>query len=102
MIMDHQAEEVILVQVNCYSGRSEAQLDKALELMFTELTTSKKEEHKVVHVPKMTYKSNYTKEEYMGLEKKAKIYIQEGDFFQIALSQRLDADFTVTPFDYYR
>lgn len=38
----------------------------------------------------------------MGLVKKAKTYIQEGDFFQIVLSQRLEADFTVTPFDYYR
>ncbi|EDG4115177.1 anthranilate synthase component I [Listeria monocytogenes] len=102
VIMDHQAEELILVQDNCYSGRSEAELDKALEVMFTELTTPKKEEHKAVHVPKMRYKSNYTKEEYMGLVKKAKTYIQEGDFFQIVLSQRLEADFTVTPFDYYR
>lgn len=50
----------------------------------------------------MSYKSNYTKDEYMGLVKKAKTYIQEGDFFQIVLSQRLEADFTVKPFDYYR
>lgn len=102
VIMDHQAEELILVQDNCYSGRSEADLDKALESMLTELTTPKKDEHKAVHVPKMSYKSNYTKDEYMGLVKKAKTYIQEGDFFQIVLSQRLEADFTVKPFDYYR
>lgn len=42
IIMDHQAEELILVQDNCYSGRSEAELDEALEAMFLELTTPKK------------------------------------------------------------
>ncbi|MBF2358420.1 anthranilate synthase component I [Listeria welshimeri] len=102
VIMDHQAEELILVQDNCYSGRSETELDKALEEMTLELTTPKENEHKTIHVPKMTYKSNYTKEEFMNLVKKAKTYIQEGDFFQIVLSQRLESDFTATPFDYYR
>lgn len=102
VIMDHQAEELILVQDNCYSGRTEKELDEALAQMERQLLTPNKEEHAAVNVPKMTFKSNYTKAEYMGLVEQAKSYIQEGDFFQVVLSQRLEADFTISPFDYYR
>ncbi len=102
VIMDHQAEELILVQDNCYSGRSERDLEEALEKMEEQLITPRKGEHDPVFVPKMTYESNYTKKEYMALVQKAKNNIQEGDFFQIVLSQRLEADFTINPFDYYR
>lgn len=56
-------------------GRSEVELDKVFELMFIEFIMLKKEEYKVVYVFKMIYKSNYMKEEYMGLVKKVKIYI---------------------------
>lgn len=52
VIMDRQAEELILVQDNCYSGRSEAELDKALELMFTELTTPKRKSTRLSMFPK--------------------------------------------------
>ncbi|PZF89041.1 anthranilate synthase component I [Listeria ivanovii] len=102
VIIDHQAEELILVQDNCYSGRSEAELEEALQQMEQQLVTPKKREHDPLHVAKMTYKSNYTKQEYIDLVQQAKRHIQEGDFFQVVLSQRLEADFTTSPFDYYR
>lgn len=102
VIIDHQAEELILVQDNCYSGRSEAELEEALQQMEQQLITPKKREHDPVYVAKMTYKSNYTKQEYIDLVQQAKKYIQEGDLFQVVLSQRLEADFTISPFDYYR
>lgn len=47
-------------------------------------------------------KSNMTKERYMELVRKGKEHIVNGDIFQVVLSQRLEAETDVDPFDVYR
>lgn len=47
-------------------------------------------------------KSNFTPEEFMGSVIKAKEYIKKGDIFQVVLSQRLEREISVSPFDIYR
>jgi anthranilate synthase component 1 len=46
--------------------------------------------------------SNTTPAEYMAMVERAKDYIRAGDAFQIVLSQRFSAPFTLPPFSLYR
>ncbi|MDH3579192.1 MAG: anthranilate synthase component I [Hyphomicrobiales bacterium] len=46
--------------------------------------------------------SNTSPEEYMAMVAKAKDYIAAGDIFQVVLSQRFTAPFTLPPFSLYR
>jgi anthranilate synthase component I len=46
--------------------------------------------------------SNTTPAEYRAMVFKAKDYIAAGDVFQVVLSQRFEAPFTLAPFDLYR
>jgi anthranilate synthase component 1 len=46
--------------------------------------------------------SNTTPEDYMAMVDKAKEYISAGDIFQVVLSQRFEAPFTLPPFALYR
>ncbi|MGN0607813.1 MAG: anthranilate synthase component I [Oscillospiraceae bacterium] len=47
-------------------------------------------------------RSNFTKEEYMGIVEKAKEHIKNGDISQVVLSQRFEIDNPPKPFDVYR
>lgn len=46
--------------------------------------------------------SNTTEAEYLSMVERAKDYIRAGDIFQVVLSQRFDAPFTLPPFSLYR
>jgi anthranilate synthase component 1 len=46
--------------------------------------------------------SNTTETEYLSMVERAKDYIRAGDIFQVVLSQRFDAPFTLPPFSLYR
>src|SRR5262249_54436862 len=46
--------------------------------------------------------SNTPREHYLDMVRKAKEYIAAGDIFQVVLSQRFEAAFTLPPFALYR
>ncbi len=48
------------------------------------------------------FSSNTTREQYDGMLEKAREYIRAGDIFQVVLSQRFSAKFTLPPFALYR
>ncbi len=54
------------------------------------------------HLPAPQPISNTTPGEYMAMVERAKDYIRAGDAFQIVLSQRFSAPFTLPPFSLYR
>jgi len=47
-------------------------------------------------------KSNTSPDEYKAMVRRAKEYILSGDMFQVVLSQRFEAPFTLPPFSLYR
>ncbi|HEY8595711.1 MAG TPA: anthranilate synthase component I [Devosiaceae bacterium] len=47
-------------------------------------------------------RSNTSRDEYYGMVERAKEYIRAGDIFQVVLSQRFEADFTLPPTTLYR
>ncbi len=46
--------------------------------------------------------SNTSKKDYLSMVEKARDYIKQGDIFQVVLSQRFSADFTLPPTALYR
>ncbi len=50
---------------------------------------------------KNVIRSNTTKEKFKSLVKKAKIYIEKGDVFQVVLSQRFERKINKTPIEIY-
>lgn len=102
VIFDHKREKLILVEDNVYSKRSEAALEQRLAEKITELSQQVQQEAASSAVPKMKFTSNMTQAAFEEKVRHARELIRKGDMFQIVLSQRLSADFTAKPFDYYR
>ncbi len=62
------------------------------------LTNTKKKNKKT----KLNFKSNFKKEEFYDVVKKAKKYIKEGDIFQVVPSQRFETEYNLKAIDLYR
>jgi anthranilate synthase component 1 len=52
--------------------------------------------------PTLAYRSNFTAETFQDAVRKCVEYIKAGDIFQVVISQRLEIDLTVDPFEIYR
>jgi len=50
----------------------------------------------------LRWKSNFTKNEFEKIVRRAKCYIRRGDIIQTVLSQRIETEINVDPFDIYR
>ncbi len=50
----------------------------------------------------VTVKGNFTHEKYVDMVEKARQYIIAGDIFEVNLSQRFEAEFSITPYELYR
>jgi len=55
-----------------------------------------------VDAANIEFESNTSKQEFAGMVDAAKEYIRAGDVFQVVLSQRFTADFTLPPVAFYR
>jgi anthranilate synthase component 1 len=84
---------------NAYNRAAE-RLREALFRLDTALPHSARIDRASVPQPDPT--SNTTPEDYMAIVRKAKDYITAGDIFQVVLSQRFSAPFTLPPFSLYR
>jgi anthranilate synthase component I len=51
---------------------------------------------------KLKYRSNFTQPQFEDAVRKCVEYIRAGDIFQVVISQRLEVDFAVPPFELYR
>ncbi|MDR0199806.1 MAG: anthranilate synthase component I [Streptococcaceae bacterium] len=102
VVFDHKREVLTLVEDNVYSGRSENDLAQALNSHEAELLATGSTSQQPAPLQKMTFTSNFTGREFEEKVTQARELIRNGDMFQIVISQRLSADFTASPFDYYR
>lgn len=102
VVYDHRTETVTIVHSNAYSQKTTDEMENRIQEVIEYLQTpSSKEliEKKELNLP---FTSNVTQAEFENRVRKAKKLIEEGDLFQIVLSQRLQAEFDIDPFDYYR
>lgn len=102
VIFDHKREKLILVEDNLYSNRTENELLSALIEKLQLLSALTEAEKVPSALTKMTFTSNTRQAAFEEKVRAARELIRNGDIFQIVISQRLTADFTGNPFDYYR
>jgi anthranilate synthase component 1 len=81
-------------------NRASERLRSALMRLDTPLPHSARLDHSDVPQPEPV--SNTSPEDYMAKVDRAKEYIGAGDIFQVVLSQRYSAPFTLPPFSLYR
>ena len=58
--------------------------------------------YKSCSAEEVTIQGNFTHQEYVKAVEKAKQYIIAGDIFEVNLSQRFNAELSITPYDLYR
>ncbi len=102
LIFDHKREKLIFIEDNTYTQRSEKELQNALSANIESLSLLTEAENELTELSKLNFVSNMSQELFEEKVAKAKELIRNGDMFQIVLSQRLTADFTDNPFNYYR
>jgi anthranilate synthase component 1 len=102
VIFDHKREIVILVEDNVYSNRPENEMQDALNTKLRDISNLTILESLPRSVKKMSFTSNMSKSNFEESVARARELIRNGDMFQIVLSQRLTAEFSGSPFDYYR
>ncbi len=102
IIFDHKFERLTLVEDDTYSKREEAELQAALVDLEHEIFTSKEGEADPAKLEPLTFKSKLEKATFIEKVERAKAFIEAGDFFQVVLSQRLEAEFSGDAFSFYR
>jgi anthranilate synthase component I len=103
VVFDHVAKTATVVVLT--EGKSEdadRRIDEIVERLSCADAISKLPTIDPAADAALPWKSNFSKEGFEKAVEKSKEYIAAGDFFQIALSQRLEVESKATPFDVYR
>ncbi|HWI49805.1 MAG TPA: anthranilate synthase component I, partial [Rummeliibacillus sp.] len=102
IVVDHLMQKVHIVAVDSLKkGHSQQELlnrvnDIEMQLGTTILTQADDDSDTI------QFRSTIEKEEFCEMVKQAKQHIEQGDIFQVVLSQRFEADFTGNPMNLYR
>jgi anthranilate synthase component 1 len=105
VLFDHQQHTVKVVVNARPGGAPRAAYDRALaqiEAVCAILARPGPEGAARGPAPPMKFASSVSREEYAAAVGRAQEYIRAGDVVQVVLSQRLEAELTVEPFDVYR
>lgn len=102
VIYDHRTEMISIVHSNAYSNKSTAEMETKIQTIIQQLHQPSDKEPIEKQQIQLPFESNVTQQEFEDRVRQAKQLIEEGDLFQIVLSQRLKVKFDLQPFDYYR
>ncbi len=94
LIFDHKKETVDIIVYNSD--------DKRLKDLESIIKTAKDYNYNLCKEKSIQYKSNFSKNEFCNIVKKAKEYIRAGDIFQVVPSQRISAVIDKKPLNIYR
>lgn len=100
-VFDHLEQKVYLVAMPLLEETDESQLREKIKKRKAEIqkgTAGPESEEATLSA----FKASISKEDFVEKVNKAKSYIEEGDIFQVVLSQRLKAELTGDPFAFYR
>jgi anthranilate synthase component 1 len=101
VVFDHLEQNVFLVGSPQANGSTKEELAakiKSVRQQIQQVTPAPAEEEAKLS----SFRASIPKQEFIGHVKKAKKYIEEGDIFQVVLSQRLKATIEGDPFSLYR
>lgn len=101
VVFDHLEQKVYLTALPLNSETSKEELQKKLEQKRLEIVKGLKAEE-AADVTLTSFQAAISKDKFMENVRKAKSYIEEGDIFQVVLSQRLKAEIHGEPFSLYR
>ncbi len=100
-VFDHLEQKVYLVGMPLLEETDESQLREKIQKRKAEIqkgTAAAESEEATLSA----FKASISKEDFVEKVNRAKSYIEEGDIFQVVLSQRLKAELTGDPFAFYR
>ncbi|RDI43147.1 anthranilate synthase component I [Falsibacillus pallidus] len=100
IVFDHISQEVHIICTTLSRNRTGEELEKDAIEIKNMIETDLRPNEPVGKA--MEFKKEISQAEFENMVKEAKEYIKNGDVFQVVLSQRLQADFTGSPFDLYR
>ncbi|RBP95704.1 anthranilate synthase component I [Cytobacillus firmus] len=100
-VFDHLEQKVYLVAMSLLAATDESQLRERLQKRKAEIQKGAVAAHSE-EASLSAFKASISKEDFVEKVKRAKSYIEEGDIFQVVLSQRLKAELTGDPFAFYR
>lgn len=101
VVFDHLEQKVYLTALPMSSGRNDGELENKLEKKRLEIVNGLNAEE-TAEVSLTSFQASMSKEKFIENVQKAKSHIEEGDIFQVVLSQRLKADIHGEPFSLYR
>ena len=101
IVVDHLLQQVHIVAVDLFKkGLTHEQLLNRIQTMEdqlkTTITTQSTDDSSI------EFRSTIEKEDFCQMVQQAKQHIEQGDIFQVVLSQRFEADFTGNPMNLYR
>lgn len=101
VVFDHLEQKIYLVGAPHVNGSSKEELLKQIEQVQQQIqnTVPETEENDATLT---AFQASIPKHEFINHVTKAKKYIEEGDIFQVVLSQRLKATIEGDPFSLYR
>ncbi|OMP66155.1 anthranilate synthase component I [Domibacillus epiphyticus] len=101
VVYDHLTQKVSIVAADLFGGRSENEMEAAIEKVYSEIHSDQKpfagHETNV-----LAFTSKIERSAFCEMVEKAKEHIIRGDIFQVVLSQRLSSPFEGDPFTLYR
>ena len=101
VVFDHLEQKVYLVAIPLQEGSTKEKLKERMVLRRHEILKALPTEM-AKDVSLSSFQASMSKTEFMNNVLKAKSYIEEGDIFQVVLSQRLRATIEGDPFSLYR
>lgn len=101
VVFDHLEQKVYLTALPMSSGTTGGELENKLEKKRLEIVNGLNAEE-TAEVSLTSFQASMSKEKFIENVQKAKSHIEEGDIFQVVLSQRLKADIHGEPFSLYR
>ena len=101
VVFDHLEQKVYLVASPQINGSSLEELQQQLAKLRSEIKSGTSNEE-AEEVSLSSFQAAIPKQEFIDNVQRAKTYIEEGDIFQVVLSQRLKAQIQGEPFSLYR
>lgn len=100
IIFDHQKQTLTLIALNLSNNRTTEDLAAQVNEMERQLQTDVTDE--IEESFQLNFQPLIEQNEFIKMVDTAKHHIINGDIFQVVLSQRMKAQFTVDPFSFYR
>ncbi|WP_107841710.1 anthranilate synthase component I [Metasolibacillus meyeri] len=100
IVMDHIEQQVAIVAVDLFGGRSEEQMQQAIQQLEQQLV--KPVAQAIRAEVDIHFSATISEEHFTQMVETAQQHIQRGDIFQVVLSQTFEADFEGDAFVLYR